>query len=417
MNKKLRELKSKGFFHIFGANVINKVIQFSSGIILVRILSKEQFGLFTYAENIIMFFILFASLGVDAGLLQYGSESEDNKKRNEFFRYSLKIGISFNFLISILILLFSNLVSLNIEGANTILGYMFLLPLLMGLFQLIQIYFRVSLENKKFSSLSTVNTFLIFILTVLGAYYFEVIGVVIFKYFAYIISAIFGIFLFRKELKGIIGAVVLPKPVKKEFIKFSLISALNNGIAKLLYILDIFLIGLIIADETIIAAYKTATLIPFALNFIPSSIVTFIYPYFARNNNNKSWIKKNYIKLVKYLFLINLLITSFLIVFAPFIINLLFGKEYHDALVPFIILSIGYFIAGTFRIPTGNVLLMIKEVKFNMYLAIATGLINIILDIILIINFGSVGAAITTVSIFIISSIVSVFYLLYKLKE
>lgn len=61
--RKLREymenLRNKlfktGFFHIFGSSVINKIVTFASGIILVRILSKEEYGVYTYAENLLSF--------------------------------------------------------------------------------------------------------------------------------------------------------------------------------------------------------------------------------------------------------------------------------------------------------------------------------------------------------------------------
>ena len=77
----------------------------------------------------------------------------------------------------------------------------------------------------------------------------------------------------------------------------------------------------------------------------------------------------------------------------------------------------GYIVAGSFRAPAGNILASIKKVKVNFYNAIITGIANIILDVILIYKYGSNGAAVATVLVFIITSIISNTYLFRYLKE
>lgn len=82
MKNKIDFLVKKGFFYIFSSNVVNKIIQFASGIFLVRLLSKEEFGIYSYAQNILSFFLLFSGLGVTSGMLQYISETSEDKKKN-----------------------------------------------------------------------------------------------------------------------------------------------------------------------------------------------------------------------------------------------------------------------------------------------------------------------------------------------
>ena len=417
MRDNLIKLLKKGFFHIVGSSILNKVIQFASSLFLVRLLSKDQFGLFSYANNLLVFFLLFNGLGVTAGMLQFGSESREVEKRNSFFNYGIKIGILFNVAISIIIFVFGKIIPLKLDTANTIVTSMFLFPLLIFLFETIQIYFRASLENKKFSILSSFNTLAIFIFSVIGAYYFNIIGIILFRYAAYIITLVVGLALIKRPPYNIINSSKLHKIEKVQFIKFSIISSFNNAISQLLYTIDILLIGLIIVDETIIASYKTATLIPFSLNFIPISIMMFIYPYFARKSSDKKWIKQNYIRLTKCLFVFNFVISFILIIFAPLIIRLLFGTQYLDSLNSFRILSFGYFIASTFRIPAGNIIVMLKKVKFGMYVSIITGILNIILDYTLIKYYGSIGAAIATLYVFIFTSIIVVCYLMSQLNK
>jgi len=417
MKSKIRNLIEKGFFYIFGANVLNAIIGFAGSILIIRILSKEDFGLFSYSQNILSFFLLFNALGVTSGMLQFGSETTDSNRRNSIFRYGIQIGIIFNIFISLLILIYGKYLPLSIEEARPIILSMFLLPLFMFLFESIQTYFRTTLKNKEFSTISIINAVSIFMFSIAGAYFFDAVGVMVFRYFAYLVTIILGVILLKKAYIKVFKSKNLKSTFKKSFLKFSLISSFNNAISQMLYVIDVFLVGLIIVDINIIASYKTATIIPIALNFIPISIMMFIYPYFARNSTNHPWIKKNYLHLTKYMFIANFVITTLLIILAPFIVRILFGSEYNDAVATFRILSFGYLIASTFRIPIGNILLMLKKVKFLLYLAIITGVLNIVLDIVLIQKYGSIGAAIATVVVYFFTSIIGGIYLYIILNK
>ena len=46
----LQRLKNRGFFQIFSATIINSIISFVHGMFIVRILTKSQYGLFSYAQ-------------------------------------------------------------------------------------------------------------------------------------------------------------------------------------------------------------------------------------------------------------------------------------------------------------------------------------------------------------------------------
>ena len=172
-----------------------------------------------------------------------------------------------------------------------------------------------------------------------------------------------------------------------------------------------------IKDPQVIASYKAATLIPSALTFIPLGIITFIYPYFAENNFNYKWIKEKTLVLFKILGVVNGIISVTLILLAPWIIKLLWGVEYIDSLIPFRILAFNFFLSGTFRIPAGNILAMLKNVKINLIVSIAAGTTNIFLDILLIQKLGAEGAAIATVLVVMLSVVISMPVLLYKIKS
>lgn len=61
---KIKWIIDKGVFHILGTNVVNKVLAFFTNILIVRFLTKSEYGIFGYANNIISFFLLASGLGM-----------------------------------------------------------------------------------------------------------------------------------------------------------------------------------------------------------------------------------------------------------------------------------------------------------------------------------------------------------------
>lgn len=418
--KKIDELKllvKKGFFHIFGGQTIIKIIGFVSSFALIRILSKEEYGHWSYAYNIYQMILLFAAFGAPAGILQFCSRTKSYEDRLSYLKYGLNYGTKANLILALAVLLISIFIPLSIPESNIILFWLSFLPLLSITYESLTLYLRSTFRNRAFAGLAVVNSAAFLIASIIGAYAIGSIGVAVGRYCAMGISIITGIVLIKKDIPFLLKAPKLDYKRRKEFIRFAVIAMLTNSISSMLYKIDTFLVGTITENAEIVATYKTATLIPFNLNFIPLSIMTFAYPYFARNQNNKLWAKQQYKKMAKILALFNAIISIILIAFAPWIIRILFGDQYTDSVLPFQILSFGYFIAGTFRIPAGNTLVALGKIRINLINSLISGTANIILDIILIIKYGAVGAAIATVSVFILSSLISNGYLGYYFKK
>ncbi|WP_288875287.1 flippase [uncultured Fusobacterium sp.] len=413
----IKKFYERGLFHIFGSQVINQIVNFAGGILLIRILSKDEFGIYTYAQNIFSIFLLINGFGVQEGLMQFGSRYESEDKKNKLIKYSFKIGLLSNIFLMVLMLFYTCFGTFKIVGAKEIFILMLFFPFLYTFFGIVQIVLRINLKNKEMSNLVNLNSILMVTGMLIGSYTFNLPGLVLGKYIGYI----FCIFISYKYVSKIFKNWSVIKDIdtenKKRMIHFSLTTVVNNGLSQALYIADIFLIGVILSNENILATYKTATLIPFALSFIPSSIMIYMYPYFAKNGENKQWVFNKYLIMMKFLFCLNLLISISLVVFSKSIISFIFGNQYLDGVHPFIILSIGYFFLATFRIPSGNIINSIGKIKYNLYSTIISGGLNIVLDIIFITKFGSIGAAYATLIIFIVSGLIGNIFLIYDLRK
>lgn len=416
---KIKKLLQTGFFHIFGSSVINKVIGFLSAIVLLRVMTKAEYGIFTYAWNIFSLVLLASGMGIESGVLQVLSEnSQDKKKFSRIYLYGMRYGSVINILLGGILLFIGLCIPMPIKGANTLMLLLCIMPIITLWFGMQCIYLRAEADNKRFARLSMINVLLIFVFSVLGALVCDAVGMVIGRYCAMILSVLFAFYIYKIPiLNRKKGNDAVTTEEQKDLKRISTISMLNNSLSQVLYLLDVFVIGAVISNEETIASYKVATQIPTAFSFVPVAIVTYIYPYFANHHEDKKWCLKRYRQVLAGVGAMNLAISGVLIGFAPLIVSILFGKQYLDAVVPFRILSLSYFFSGTFRVIAGNLLVTQRKLKFNMFVAIFSGVVNIIGDVILVTYWGSNGAAVATLLVVLLTSFLNAGYLIYILKR
>ncbi|MCF0147270.1 MAG: polysaccharide biosynthesis C-terminal domain-containing protein [Clostridium sp.] len=406
MNKEdIKSILSKGLIQIFSANFINKIVQFMTVLFLTNIISVNEYGAFSYAQNTMSFALLLEGLGITSGILQYSSVEKETRDKYKFFSFGIKIGFVFNVLVSVALMVYAFWGPVAIESSRQYLLIMSFIPILSITYNAIQAYLRASLRNKEFSRITVFNTFIYFIATVSLSFLMGANGLILGMYIAYFSTILLGAYFIREDIKLFKFTKIDTRDSQIKFLKYSIITVLSNAMSQILYLLDTQLVGVFTKNEEILASYKVATTIPFNITFIPISLLIFAYPYFAQNKDNKQWVKEKLSLLTKGLGIVNLLISLGGVILAKPIFHIIFPK-YMDAIPSFRILMIGYFISGTFRIPYGNILASLGDARANLINAIFSGVANIILDIILIKQYGSIGAAYATLLVFIISSII-----------
>ena len=285
------------------------------------------------------------------------------------------------------------------------------MPAAQLLYQMTTVYLRSQKQNQEFARITVLNTVLIFISSAIMALILREIGLIIGYYIAYLTSYAIGIIGYHVNILN--HTEQLGKKDRYDLLKISFISMLNTGLSQAMYLLDIFIIGVVNQKETILASYKVSTLIPSALTFIPIALVTYLYPYFAEHRKDGSWCLQAYKKVLLGLSGPNFIIAIVLFLEAPLIIQLFFGAQYLDAVPVFRILSLNYFISGTFRIISGNLLVTQRKLTFNLFVAVVSSIANVIADYLFIQWWGSLGAAMATVLVVVISSILSTGYLVH----
>ena len=85
--ERLKYYGKSGLIDVFGANVINKVIAMLSNMVITRLLSKTDYGIWSYVLNIYSYLALISGLGLLSGAFQFGAENKGNEKEFQYYKY------------------------------------------------------------------------------------------------------------------------------------------------------------------------------------------------------------------------------------------------------------------------------------------------------------------------------------------
>ena len=409
--KLLRQLKS-GILRMFSANVINKIIGMLSTMILTRILTKDEYGVWGYALNIYSYLIIASGFGLTSGALQFGTENHGSPKAYNYFKYCINRGTLINLLLVMAVMFFTAFASLPISNAKPIVIFLLPIVILDYIISIGQVILRSQNRINDYANILNINTVLNMVCTCVGAL-FGVVGVLTGKYICTILSMYIEYRILKKDISSIINADMLSKKETGDLWHYSVFTGISSAMNVVVYSLDVTLIGGIIKSASQIASYKVATLVPNALQFIPVSVVVSVLPSVIYNKNNAAWIKNYLKKLYLGMFICNTIICAGVFIFAPLIIRIFSGDGYEESVSVLRVLTLGYFFSGTFRNLSANILAAFKRVRFNLFISIMTCVFDLLFNILLINKYGMIGAAYATLLVDILAAVLSFGYMVY----
>lgn len=417
IKKFCKRLRSTGFFSIFLSSIVSKVLVFIGSTIIVRILSKNDYGIYAYILNCVSVLCLLNDFGASTAALQFLTEDDNISKKGAIISYAVKVTIFSSAFSSILILLSPLYYPFSIVGSKNLTPILFLIPIITTIANLSPIILRSNLENKKYAKYQIFSTFTSYFVLIILSMTFGLVGAIAAQYLYGLFILIYGIYLVLPYLKKYNFKDKLIKKQQCEFLKFSITSQLNNTISGILLIIDTFTIGILIGKADIVASYKIASAIPHALTFFASSLAVYVIPYFIKNNNNIHWLKKNLKLLIIGSTLTHIVICGLVILFSKYIILIIYGNQYLDTIPTFIVLTVGLLFSSGIKVPCSNFLHCLRKIKVNIIINIISAIINIVLNYIFIIRYGYIGAAIATTIINILSSVYYIMYIKYYFRK
>lgn len=405
---KIASLYKNGFFHIFAGNILNKLFAYISSIVIVRLVSKEDYAGLAYVDNIYSYATLFAGMGMASAILKYCS-SDNQRKNLAYLKISLKYGIPFQIGIVFFIIILAAFFEFPFPGVKGLVLFYCLYPIMEYCFLLFQSVIRALLQSKLYVKMSVIQMGSVMAVGIVLAMLIGVKGVLAARYIAVLLAGGIGAASIIKQFKGV-QEETLSRSEIKAFLSMSVSLLIANLFSMVMPLNETFLINNLIRDEVVTANYKVATMFPAQLTFITSSLMVYYFPIIARADD-----KKEVWKLSKKMgLLIGVVILAIVVcgvVLSKNIILAIYGERYYDAVELSRIFWVVYSLNAGFRMLPMNILPAIGRAKFNAIAAGVTSIIHFGIDYFMIANYGIVGVAVATTLMYLLSGIAYWIYL------
>ena len=418
INVLFKRLKN-GILQVMGSNVLNKIIAMLSNMIITRLMTKSEYGTWSYVCNIYSYLTLVTGLGLISGALQFGAENKGKEEEFQYYKFCIEAGLIIDTVLLAGFLLGTYFVTFKIEESLPYVRALSFVLLLEYVLNILLIVLRCENRIKEYAKALNINTIMGAVLTCTGAL-LGLKGLVIARYLSVLVALIYIAFVIRPELQKITHTARIKLSKTVSLWRFSLATGASSAMNCVLYLLDITMIASLIGDSEIIATYRIATLIPNALTFIPTSVVTAIMPQIIYNKDNRDWLKKRIKQTFLGLGALNFVIVGLLVLLANWVILIINGKQYLPAVPALRVLAIGYFVSGTFRSLSVNLLAAKHYVGFNLLISIVSIICDVVFNWLLIQKAGMMGAAYATFLVEFVTALMGfsfLFYVIYIKKE
>lgn len=268
-----------------------------------------------------------------------------------------------------------------------------------GIYYFIQNQLRWDLKSIEYSILSAINAILTIFFTFIlcNFLHFGLDGIIFSMILSSIISLVYGLYILKNDIKFIFSNNLL-----KNLLKFSIplvFSSLSVYISN--YIGRILITKY--SSLTELGVYAIAFRISSIIGLVMTGIQTSLSPLIYSHHKEKD-TPEVIAKIFRYFVFTSLLVSSILIIYSNLIVNIFSTKDYFDAekllifLIPSILFSQMYIFAPGIGIA--------KKTIYYIWINLVGAILSIILNYILIINFGIQGASIANLLVYFILFII-----------
>lgn len=379
------------FFHQFfrqsgtwvaSSFLISKVVALLLTLFMARLLSKEDFGWVMYGLNYLSFFMPLVGLGSANGTLRYTVINKVEKEN--IIKYSFSFGLVYNFIINA-VMLFIALLIFKLDSTFLLITLFSIRFLGIYLQEQAKAEARASFNNKKYGLIDIIVNGIFFVSAIVLSYFFGVRG--------YIISLCISPFavLFLHRFKFDFNGNHLESINKNEFWKFCISMAITNQISELIFLLDVFFIGIFL-DNASVANYRVASIVPFNLIFIATVFFQTSYPILCEKHLDNKFQLNYLFGYWKLMLPISLIIVLFFFGFDEEILSL-FSEKYKENSTVFRILIIAIISVLLLRTPFGYLLASKGKSTFNL-IGATISIVSLIAFVKPVLNYyGLVGLA------------------------
>lgn len=374
-------------------SLLNIIIPIITIPYISRILLAEGVGQVSYAQNIVSYFVVIASLGIpNYAIREIAKKAENISDRSKIFWEIFLINLASTIIATVSYLLI--IMNFSYFSNNRSLYYIVGISLVLNAFNID--WFYKGIEEFKYI---TIRSYIIKILSLIAIFIFVRTkeDVIVYAFIVTVATSsnyIFNIIHMRKYLNKIsVHSLKLKRHLKPIFFMFA------TAIAVELYIqLDITMIGAICGD-TYVGYYsnsiKLTKIVIIVITAIGSVLLPRLSGYFENNEINKLGILVT--KTVEYIIFISIPCSLGLFLVSADLVVVLFGTDFLPAITTMRILALLIPIISIGNIFGIQLMIVLNQEKLLTLTVFIGAIINITLNSVLISVFQQNGAATASV--------------------
>ncbi|WP_323191094.1 flippase [Halostella sp. PRR32] len=390
----------KGSYWYFLGIVASNVLLVVFNLLLTRSLGADLYGIFAFANSLVMSLLLVSSFGANKSVLKFIPEYEDDKStQNDIFGLTVISSLLGCSLIGGTLYLFSGVItSLTLEDPLLVpaLEIFSLILIVLTFVEVIKSSFR-AMEIASYPILidkilrPTVYTFAAAATYVLSL---SLYGFLLsFLFSVVLLFAVSLLFFIRKSR---IRPTFSYSPSRiYEYYNYSLPVSLKDAASILYTRVDVLMVGVLLSSSSV-GVYNVVVLVSSIIAF-PLSAINQLFPPIASklySSDQKPTLNAVYKIVTRWSFTASLFLAAYLITFRDSVLQL-FGSNFTTGATILILLAIAKLISGLVG-PSGYVLMMSNHQYLVLCNQVTVGVLNTILNYVLIVKYGIVGAAIAT---------------------
>ncbi|WP_313270914.1 oligosaccharide flippase family protein [Epilithonimonas vandammei] len=409
MKTLIKDFIAKKGIWVGSSLLISRLSAFLLNVFVARILSKEDFGTVSFGLNFLAIFLAFSGFGAAQGIVKFGSIIKNESEKEELFKYAFSYGLIYNSILTAIMLLLALLLYWNEISKIELIAFFSIRFLGVYFVEQKKAEYRANHDNESFAKLDIFLSVLALFLGCIMTYLWGVRGFV-----SSLCIAPFLLLLYDFNLKFSLRKFTSNNLTSKEFWRFSWTTALTTQIGELVFILDIFFIGLLLKDQDV-ATYRVSSMIPINLLVLAFIFMQTEYPKLCQHHRDRKYqyhFIYNYWKLFTILSILILAIGFF---FENEILSI-FGTQYKDSKI-YRILLIGIVASLLFRVLFVYMLASIGKSMWNLTISVFMLLLTSISLYLVIPKYGLLGTAYVTLACLTLSGILPMFAYFYESKK
>ncbi len=387
---------------MIGGRIAQTMINFVVNILAVRYLQPDNYGLISYAGAYTAFFMSLCTLGINSVIVK----EFVNRPGEEGTIIGTALGLraASSFLSALMILAIVTVIDRGEKLTIAVVG-LCTIGLLFQILETFKYWFQSRLQSK----VTTISGFVAFAITAAYKIYLIISGKSV-AYFAVATSidyAFVGIFLYLAYRRHKGGTLRFSRHYARELLSSSVHYILPALMISVYGQTDKLMLKQMLSKADV-GFYGTAVSVCTAWCFVLSALVDSMTPEIMEAHRDGNTARYDRLNLVLYaiIFYVSIVVSGIFTAFAGFIVTLLYGKAYLPAAAPLQVIT--WYTAFSYLGVARNAWIVCEnKQKYLIWIYLSAAAANVILNLLLIPIWGTVGAAAASLAAQIITTMVT----------